>query len=141
MNSTILQIAAKYIRFLLIFFAVLALFRGHNHPGGGFIGGLLVALAIVFYGFAFDSVKAKAKLNIQPEGYIVSGLLVIFLSVLPGLILSGQLMKGIWFSIPLPLLGDLKLGTPFLFDIGVFLAVIGVTLMFLFSLTKNEEWK
>jgi len=141
MNSTILQIAAKYIRFLLIFFAVLALFRGHNHPGGGFIGGLLVALAIVFYGFAFDSVKAKAKLNIQPEGYIVSGLLVIFLSVLPGLILSGQLMKGIWFSIPLPLLGDLKLGTPFLFDIGVFLAVIGVTLMFFFSLTKNEEWK
>ena len=141
MNSTILQIAAKYIRLLLIFFAVLALYRGHNHPGGGFIGGLLVALAIVFYGFAFDSVKAKAKLNIQPEGYIVSGLIVIFLSVLPGLFQGGQWMKGIWFSIPLPLLGDLKLGTPFLFDIGVFLAVIGVTLMFFFSLTKNEEWK
>lgn len=141
MNSTILQIAAKYIRLLLIFFALLALLRGHNHPGGGFIGGLLVALAIVFYGFAFDSVKAKAKLNFQPEGYIVSGLFVIFLSVLPGLIQSGKLMQGIWISIPLPLLGDLKLGTPFLFDIGVFLAVIGVTLMFFFSLTKNEEWK
>jgi multicomponent Na+:H+ antiporter subunit B len=50
-------------------------------------------------------------------------------------------MKGIWIGIPLPVLGELKLGTPFLFDIGVFLAVIGVTLMFFFSLTKTEQWK
>ena len=39
MNSVILQIASKYLRFLLIIFALLALFRGHNQPGGGFIGG------------------------------------------------------------------------------------------------------
>jgi multicomponent Na+:H+ antiporter subunit B len=141
MNSAILQIAAKYIRLLLVFFAVLALLRGHNNPGGGFIGGLLVALSIVYYGFAFDSMKAKAKLNIQPERYIASGLLAILLSVLPGLVQSGELMKGIWIGIPLPVLGELKLGTPFLFDIGVFLAVIGVTLMFFFSLTKTEQWK
>lgn len=141
MNSAILQIAAKYIRLLLVFFAVLALLRGHNNPGGGFIGGLLVALSIVYYGFAFDSMKAKAKLNIQSERYIASGLLAILLSVVPGLVQSGELMKGIWIGIPLPVLGELKLGTPFLFDIGVFLAVIGVTLMFFFSLTKTEQWK
>lgn len=141
MNSVILQIAAKYIRLLLVFFAVVALLRGHNHPGGGFIGGLLFALSIVYYGFAFDAFTAKGKLRIQPEGYIAAGLLVILLSVLPGLSKGGQLMKGIWISIPMPVFGELKIGTPFLFDIGVFLAVIGVTLMFFFSLTKNEQWK
>lgn len=141
MNSVILQIAAKYVRFLLVFFAIVALFRGHNHPGGGFIGGLLVALSVVFYSFAFDAKKAEGKLKLQPEGYISLGLLLILLSVLPGLFQKEFLMAGVWTSIALPVLGELKLGTPFLFDIGVFLAVIGVTLMFFFSLNNIEKWK
>ena len=57
------------------------------------------------------------------------------------LFLKDIFMTGIWLNIPLPLLGDLKLGTPFLLDIGVFLAVIGVTLMFFFTLTKIAKWK
>ncbi len=138
MNSVILQIAAKYVRWLLIFFAFLALLRGHNHPGGGFIGGLLVALAIVYYSFAFNLRKVQEKLKIQPEGYIAFGMLMILLSILPSLIKNMTLMTGIWFNIHLPILGEIKLGTPFLFDIGVFLSVIGVTLMLFFSLTRSE---
>ena len=130
MNSVILQIAAKYVRWLLVFFAIVALYRGHNQPGGGFIGGLLVSLSVVFYSFAFDANKAKAKLKLQPEGYIAFGLILIILSVLPGMIMGKVLMSGIWTSIDLPILGELKLGTPFLFDIGVFLAIIGVILLF-----------
>lgn len=138
MNSVILKIAAKYIRWLLVFFALLALLRGHNHPGGGFIGGLLAALGIVFNGFAFDTKQAQEKLKIQPEGYIILGLLMILLSFLPGMIKKATLMTGTWLKISLPYWGELKLGTPFLFDIGVFFTVIGVTLLFFFSLTQNE---
>lgn len=141
MNSVILQIAAKYVRWLLVFFAIVALIRGHNHPGGGFIGGLLVALSIIFYSFAFDAKTANGKLKLQPEGYIAFGLLLILLSVLPGLIQKEFLMAGVWITIELPIFGALKLGTPFLFDIGIFLAVIGVTLMFFFSLNTIGKWK
>ncbi len=138
MNSVILQLAAKYIRALLVFFAFVALLRGHNQPGGGFIGGLLAALSIVYYSFAFDRQKIRKQLTIKPEGYIALGLLIILLSFLPSIIQGETLMKGIWISIPLYPLEELKLGTPLLFDIGVFMAVIGITLLFFFTLTKSR---
>jgi multicomponent Na+:H+ antiporter subunit B len=50
-------------------------------------------------------------------------------------------MTGVWFNLSLPLIGDIKLGTPFLFDIGVFFAVIGVTLSFFFTLNIINKWK
>ncbi len=106
-----------------------------------FIGGLLVGLSVIFYSFAFNAQSTKNALRIQPEGYIALGLLLILLSILPGLFLKQFFMAGVWISIPIPLLGDLKLGTPFLFDIGVFLAVIGVTLLFFFSLSNITKWK
>jgi multicomponent Na+:H+ antiporter subunit B len=65
------------------------------------------------------------------------GLFFILLSFLPSIFLSYELMTGSWIKIPLPLIGELKLGTPLVFDIGVFFSVIGVTLMFVFSLTKK----
>ena len=141
MNSVILQIASKYVKWILVFFALIALYRGHNSPGGGFIGGLLVGLSVIFYSLAFNAQKAKNALKIQPEGYIALGLLLILISILPGLFLKQYFMAGVWTSIPIPLLGDIKLGTPFLFDIGVFLAVVGVTLLFFFTLSNITKWK
>lgn len=141
MNSVILQIASKYVKWILVFFALIALYRGHNSPGGGFIGGLMVGLSVIFYSFAFDAQKAMNELKIQPEGYIVLGLLLIFTSILPGLFLKQIFMAGIWIAIPIPLLGELKLGTPFLFDIGVFFAVVGVTLIFFFTFSNITKWK
>lgn len=138
MNSVLLQIAARYVRYLLIFFACVALIRGHNNPGGGFIGGLLASLAIVYNGFAFNSKKVQEKLIIKPEGYLVSGLMMILLSLLPSLVKSRNIMTGIWIKIPIPLFDEVKLGTPFLFDIGVFLSVIGISLIFFFSLTQSK---
>lgn len=138
MNSVILQLAAKYLRWLLITFAVLALLRGHNNPGGGFIGGLMAGLAVVYRGFAFDSFLVKERLQNIPEWLIAGGLFVILLSFVPSLLLDKTLMTGIWLKIPLPLVGEIKLGSPFLFDIGVFFTVIGVTLMFVFSLTQKR---
>ncbi|SMO40090.1 multisubunit sodium/proton antiporter, MrpB subunit [Saccharicrinis carchari] len=138
MNSVILQLASPYVRSLLIFFSLIALWRGHNSPGGGFIGGLLAALAIVFYSFAFDRRQIQKKLKIKPEGYVTIGLALILTSILPSLFTSQALMKGIWINIPMGLLGELKLGSPLLFDVGVFMAVIGVTLMLFFILTNRK---
>ncbi|MFW5830966.1 MAG: MnhB domain-containing protein [Prolixibacteraceae bacterium] len=138
MNSVILQIAAKYLKWLLIIFAVLALLRGHNHPGGGFIGGLMAGLAIVYRGFAFDAFQVKEELHDHPGRYIGAGLIVVLLSFLPSVFTGKPLMTGVWFKLSVSGGEGIKLGTPFLFDIGVFFAVIGVTLLFIFSLTQKQ---
>ena len=138
MNSVILQLATPYVRSLLMFFALVALLRGHNYPGGGFIGGLLAALAIVFYSLAFDRRQVQKNLKIKPEGYVAFGLAIVLLSFLPSLFKSEVLMKGIWVTIPMGILGELELGSPLLFDVGVFMAVIGVTLKFFFTLTNRK---
>lgn len=139
MNSVVLQIAAKYLKWLLIVFAVLALLRGHNNPGGGFIGGLMAGLAIVYRGFAYNAFQVKEELQDRPGYYIGAGLFAIFLSFLPSLFVGKPIMTGLWVKIPFPVGESIKLGTPFLFDIGVFFAVIGVTLLFVFSLTQKQH--
>lgn len=136
MNSVILQLASKYIRFIFLVFAIIVLMRGHNQPGGGFIGGLLAALAIVYKGFAYSLQSVKNKIENSSQRILIAGLLSIVASFIPSVLSRQSFMTGQW--IRLSFAGDLKLGTPLLFDIGVFLTVTGVTLLFLFSLTKNE---
>lgn len=138
MNSVILQIASKYIRAILLIFAVLALLRGHNQPGGGFIGGLLAGLSVVYTSLAFSATNIEQKLKIKPAHYIGIGLLIALISVLPGLWAKGTLFQGVWTTIPLPFGSGIKIGTPLLFDIGVFFTVIGVTLQFFFTLSNKE---
>lgn len=141
MNSVILQLASKYIRFLFWLFAIIALLRGHNLPGGGFIGGLLAALAIVYNGFAYDITIVKEKTTIMPEAYIGSGMMMILISILPGVLNNRSLMYGVWTELPLWIFGKIKLGSPFIFDIGVFLIVIGVTFLFFVAFKSKGSWK
>ena len=137
MNSTLLQIASRYVQWLLFIVAVIVLFRGHNYPGGGFIGGLLAGLAIAYKGFAYTIEEAKESPRISPEFIIGIGLLLIVLSFLPSLFSGESLMKGIWYKLQFGSV-ELKLGSPFIFDIGVFFAVIGVTVLFIFSLNLKK---
>jgi len=138
MNSVILQIASKYVRWLLVIFSVIMLLRGHNLPGGGFIGGLLAGLSLAYKGFAYTPSVLEKELKIRPEIIMVFGLLLIFISLWPGMVLEGTLMQGVWFTIPFPFTEGYKFGTPFLFDIGVYFIVIGVTVLFLFSLSDKD---
>lgn len=136
MNAYLLQIAEKYVRWFLLIIALIALLRGHNLPGGGFIGGLLAALSVVFRGLAYTPQYAREKLFMSPENYMGLGLLLIILSFLPSLVFSEPFLTGYWLNINLAPELVLKLGTPLLFDVGVFFSVIGVTLTFLFSKTN-----
>lgn len=138
MNSIILQIASKYLKAIFLIFALIALLRGHNDPGGGFIGGLLAALYIVYNSLAFTSSQIEERLNIQPESLMGVGLFCVLLSFLPSVAMGAPLMQGVWLSFELSSIGEIALGTPLLFDIGVFLTVMGVTLMFLFTLSIQK---
>jgi multicomponent Na+:H+ antiporter subunit B len=134
MNSIILQIASRYIRLILLVFAVLALFRGHNHPGGGFIGGLLGGLAFGFSSFAYSAEYVRKRLFLRPSLLVATGLSIVLLSMTVSLVLDVEIMKGLWTEMQLPAGLKLKLGTPLLFDIGVFFTVMGVSLMYLLNL-------
>jgi multicomponent Na+:H+ antiporter subunit B len=138
MNSAILQIAQKYVRFLLLVFAVIALLRGHNHPGGGFIAGLLAGLSMVMKGFAYDIEVVARQIKFPPSSYMAFGLMLILASTLPAVFDGVSFMTGYWLQFEIPLLGELKLGTPLAFDTGVFFGVIGITRSFFFSLKRAE---
>lgn len=141
MNSIILQIASRYVRWLLLIFAVVALLRGHHLPGGGFIGGLLAGLSMVFEGFAYSPGYAREHMRISPPGFIATGLILVLASFCPGMLTGEELMTGAWVSLPFPFGREIKLGTPLLFDTGIFFAVVGVTLSFFLTLKKETQWK
>ena len=138
MGSLILRTAARYLIPLLILFSIYTLFRGHNQPGGGFAGGLLAATAFALYVFAWDAAAAKRAVRIDPHVLVGSGLLIALLSGLPGMVGGGSFLTGTWFDVGF---GPNKtaVGSPVIFDIGVYLLVIGAALMIILSLTEEEE--
>jgi multicomponent Na+:H+ antiporter subunit B len=135
MTSSILQTAARLLMPLLLLFAVFLLLRGHNQPGGGFVGGLVVAASFVLYSIAFGVAAARRALLVQPSTLLGAGLLVALASGLPGTLSGDAFMTARWTSI-----GSgptaLYVGTPLVFDVGVFLAVVGVVLTIGFTLAE-----
>lgn len=130
-----------YIRFILIFFSVITLLRGHNFPGGGFIGGLMASGAFIFQALAWDVNSSRKSLGTDPSRLIGAGLLMAFLSAIPGVLSGKPFLTGTWVKIPMLQDYTLKLGTPLLFDIGVYFTVAGVVLMFIYTLMEEWQWK
>lgn len=135
MKSLILQTASRHLMVVLIVFSVFILFRGHNEPGGGFVGGLLAAGAFALYGLAYEPKEAHRLLRLDPRTLIGLGLVMAAGIGLTAFWHGQPFLTGQWLSYPIPFLG--KLGTVFFFDLGVYLVVLGTTLLVL--LTLQEE--
>jgi multicomponent Na+:H+ antiporter subunit B len=136
-NSLILRVATRFMLPLLLLFSVFLLLRGHNEPGGGFSGGLVAAAAFVLYGFAFGAPEAGRALGANPRSLIGAGLLVAVGSGIVALLAGRPLLTGLWAQVSLPGFGNLHVGTPLLFDIAVYLVVIGVTLSIVLPLVEE----
>lgn len=134
-RSSILSTSVRYLLPLQLLFAFFELARGHNEPGGGFIAGLIVAAAFALYAIAEDVPAAQAILRFDPRTFIAVGLLVVLVSAVSSLAAGMPVMTGLWGAVKVPVIG--KLGTPFVFDVGVFLVVLGVTLLIIFSLMEE----
>ena len=143
MKSILLITATRYVGPLLLTLSLILLYRGHNLPGGGFIGGLMAASSVILLAYAKGWVEVEENLPVDPLILIASGLTLAMLSGLPAVLQGHTYMKGIWLSpVKVILLGKVKLGTPLLFDIGVYMAVIGFTVKCALALgTYNEPWK
>jgi multisubunit Na+/H+ antiporter MnhB subunit len=135
MTSSILQTAARLLMPLLLLFAIFLLVRGHNQPGGGFVGGLVVAASFVLYSIAFGVEAARRALLVRPSTLLGIGLLVAVVSGLPAVVAGQPFMTAIWTTIDAGSTST-AVGTPLVFDVGVCLAVIGVVLTIVFTLAE-----
>lgn len=135
MKSLILQTASRVMLPLLLFFAIFLLLRGHHLPGGGFSGALVASSAYMLFAIAHGREAALARLRTDPQRLIGAGLCVVLAAGLAGVAADLPFLTGLWLSMELPW-GRLDVGTPLLFDAGVFLAVTGVALSILLSLLE-----
>jgi len=134
MNSVILHALARFFFVAMLAFSIFILLRGHNEPGGGFIGGLAASAAFAVTAMAFGVEASRRWLFVHPITLLGIGLSLAILSGLPPL-LAGQsaFLTHLWTS-----LGGIKLGTTILFDLGVYLVVLGGVLAILFRLYDTQ---
>lgn len=137
-RSPVLAASARYTAPLMILFSIYLLLRGHNEPGGGFIGGLVAAMGSVLIHLAHPS-KPLHLFRAGPGILMVLGLAGAALSGIPAWF-SGEPYLTAWWggSITLPAVGKVMIGTPLLFDIGVYLVVAGVVMMLYRTM---ESWQ
>ena len=137
MESVILQIAARHMRPLLIILSLVVLYRGHNEPGGGFIGGLMLGAAFILYAMGFGVKKTQESIFFSPVTMTAVGLLVALASGIPALFAGHIFMTGEWVTLFQGSAMELKLGTPLLFDLGVYFAVAGMLTLVMFSIMEE----
>lgn len=139
MTSLILRTAARYLFPVILLFSIYALLRGHNDPGGGFVGGLAAASAYTLYALAYSVREARQLLKIDSVTLIAWGLLIALSSGIYSIIRGNSFLTGVWGNLDLGIAGILKIGTPVVFDIGVYLVVFGVTVTIIFALSSEES--
>ncbi|GAA5443396.1 Na(+)/H(+) antiporter subunit B [Microbulbifer sp. NBRC 101763] len=137
MNSLILQTATRVLVALILVFSVYMLLRGHNYPGGGFIAGLIAASAFALFAIAWGMEAAQRALRVPPGNLAMSGVLISALSGMLAAFKGEAPFSGQWFQ----LIGDknsggISISNVLIFDIGVYLAVLGAVLTLIFALEE-----
>jgi multicomponent Na+:H+ antiporter subunit B len=134
MRHLTFRTATVFLLPLLLLFSVFVLLRGHYLPGGGFVGGIIASIAFVLHAFAFGLRSTRKLLRVRPMRLMPAGLaLAVFSAILPffqGL----PIMTALWLNEPIPVIG--LVGSALLFDIGVYIVVLGVALTIIFSVSE-----
>jgi multisubunit Na+/H+ antiporter MnhB subunit len=140
MNSLILTTATRILVPIILALSVFIFWRGHNEPGGGFIGGLLAATAFALLAKAEGIARARHLLRVRPRTLAAIGLGGAVIGGVWGGLEYGAFLKGVWPFITVDAEGH-KSGLPFgsimLFDFGVYLVVLGTVTGILFALEES----
>ncbi len=130
-------VMSSLVRLLLplaLLVAVFVLLRGHQLPGGGFIAGLITAVALIMQYLANGAAWTNARLPADQHPPIAAGLLIAFLTGLASLAFGRPFLTSAHGHLHLPLIGGLELASAMAFDLGVYLVVVGATLLILVQL-------
>jgi len=131
MNSLIFRTAAPVIASIMLLFSVIILLRGHNEPGGGFLAGLIGASAIAVLGMAHGVGTVRRVMRINPIVISGLGILVVILSGLLSALAGVPFLTGLWLPLHV-------FGTPGVFDIGVYLVVLGTVAAVVLALEDGD---
>ncbi len=133
-RSIIFEVITRLLFHSLIIFSVYLLLAGHNGPGGGFAGGLMVGLALTIRYLAAGRFELAEASRVSAGWMLGSGLGLAAGSALAPLLLGGQVFQSAILELYLPVFGDIKFVTSTLFDIGVYMVVVGLVMDVLRSL-------
>lgn len=142
-----LMVPAVLVRLLLplsMLVAVYLFMRGHNQPGGGFVAGLVMSVALLLQYIVSGTEWVEAHLNINPRRWIATGLLLALATGLGAVVLGFPFLTTHTAHLRLPLLGDIHIPSALFFDTAVFTLVVGATLLILTALAhqsvRSHRW-
>ena len=138
-SSLILDTVLETIFRTAVVFSLFLLFAGHNAPGGGFVGGLVTATALVLRYVAGGTPRIDSVARIAPRHLLGGGLFLAGLTGVGGWVWGSDFLTSVKVEATLPLLGHVKATSALPFDIGVYLVVVGLGLVILRSLGAEAE--
>ncbi|MCM0018472.1 MAG: Na(+)/H(+) antiporter subunit B [Tagaea sp.] len=135
--STILRVSAPMLLWLPVAVSLYVVVRGHNEPGGGFIGGLLAAAGVLFYAIARGAPAARAKIRLSPVSICAIGLAIAAGSGLPAFFEPGRdYLAHVWWLADIGVVPPL--GTALVFDFGVYVTVFGTVCALFLALVEES---
>src|SRR5690554_396075 len=140
-SSGYLLIPGVYLRLLLPIISLVAVYffmRGHNLPGGGFIAGLIFSTGIIVQYMLAGTTWVESRFPIQPHRWIATGLFLAAFTGMGAWAVSHPFLSSHTFHLTLPLFGPLHLPSAFFFDLGVFITVVGSTMLILIALAHQS---
>lgn len=137
-DDVLLQAVAKVAFVMILIFSLYLFFAGHNNPGGGFIGALMASAALVLLAITFGIDMVEKVLPIDYRKLIAVGVSVAFLTGIGSFLFDVPFLSQAFGYFQLPLMGKTELTTAMFFDLGVFLAVIGVTMNIIFTIGRDS---
>ncbi|MBN7807184.1 Na(+)/H(+) antiporter subunit B [Agrobacterium rosae] len=138
MNTLIFRTIAPVMTSLMLLFSIFVLLRGHNEPGGGFIGGLIAVSALAIYGIAFGVETVRRAIVFHPLSIAGFGMLLATLSGIASVFVGVPFMTGLWIY-PSFAGVEVPLATVISFDIGVYLVVVGGFTAIALALEEREH--
>lgn len=137
MNTVIFRTLAPFLTALMLLFSVFVLLRGHNEPGGGFIGGLIAASGLAIYGIARGIEPVRQALWFHPMTIAAIGLFLACVAGLISMFAAVPFMTGLWVT-PSLFGVEIPLSTVMLFDFGVYLVVVGAITSIALALERED---
>jgi multicomponent Na+:H+ antiporter subunit B len=138
MNTLIFRTVAPFLTALMVLFSLFVLLRGHNEPGGGFIGGLIAVSALAIFGIANGILAVRRALWFHPMAIAAFGLFIACLAGLMSIFFAVPFMTGLWIT-PVILGVEIPLSSVMLFDTGVYLVVVGSITSIALALEAGDD--
>lgn len=136
-SPLVLRCLAPVVAALALLFSFVLFYVGHNAPGGGFIGGLLTAVALLPFGLASDRVQYDSRFFRHTYSIIPVGIVFAVGTGLAAVALGAEFLRSGYAKIPVPLLGEWGLSSALAFDVGVYLVVVGSVLTILKAFSRS----